>query len=98
MPDLLASAHDGSSLAVVAPASAAPIGAPALSWRDGEILRDGVAHRILAGSIHYFRVHPDLWEDRLRRLAAMGANTVDTYVAWNFHERVEGDIDRKSVV
>lgn len=92
MPDLFAPAHDGSSLAVVAPASATPTGAPALSWRDGEIFRDGVAHRILAGSIHYFRVHPDQWEDRLRRLAAMGANTVDTYVAWNFHERVEGDV------
>lgn len=37
-------------------------------------------------------MHPDQWEDRLRRLAAMGANTVDTYVAWNFHERVEGDV------
>ncbi|MCK8467290.1 beta-galactosidase [Microbacterium sp. KSW4-16] len=92
MPDLLASALDGSSVAVDASATATPIGAPTLSWRDGEILRDGVAHRILAGSIHYFRVHPDLWEDRLRRLAAMGANTVDTYVAWNFHERVEGDV------
>lgn len=92
MPDLLASAFDGSSVAVDAPAAASPIGAPTLIWRDGEILRDGVAHRILAGSIHYFRVHPDQWEDRLRRLAAMGANTVDTYVAWNFHERVEGDV------
>ena len=91
MPDLLASALDDSSVAVDAPAAASPIGAPTLTWRDGEILRDGVAHRILAGSIHYFRVHPDQWEDRLRRLAAMGANTVDTYVAWNFHERVEGD-------
>lgn len=92
MSDLLASAFDGSSVAVDAPAAASPIGAPTLTWRDGEILRDGVAHRILAGSIHYFRVHPDQWEDRLRRLAAMGANTVDTYVAWNFHERVEGDV------
>lgn len=92
MSDLLASAFDGSSVAVDAPATASPIGAPTLTWRDGEILRDGVAHRILAGSIHYFRVHPDQWEDRLRRLAAMGANTVDTYVAWNFHERVEGDV------
>ena len=91
MSDLLASAVDGSSVAVDAPAAASPIGAPTLTWRDGEILRDGVSHRILAGSIHYFRVHPDQWEDRLRRLAAMGANTVDTYVAWNFHERVEGD-------
>lgn len=74
------------------PASSAQDLTPALTWRDGEILRDGRSHRILAGAIHYFRVHPDQWEDRLRRLAAMGANTVDTYVAWNFHERVEGDI------
>ena len=92
MSDLLASALDDSSVALDAPAAASPIGGPTLTWRDGEILRDGVAHRILAGSIHYFRVHPDQWEDRLRRLAAMGANTVDTYVAWNFHERVEGDV------
>lgn len=92
MPDLLAPAFDGLSGAVDASAAASPIGAPTLSWREGEILRDGVVHRILAGSIHYFRVHPDQWEDRLRRLAAMGANTVDTYIAWNFHERVEGDI------
>lgn len=67
-------------------------GEPALTWRDGQLNRDGRPHRILAGAMHYFRVHPDQWEDRLRRLAAMGANTVDTYVAWNFHERVEGGI------
>ena len=46
---------------------------------------------MLAGAVHYFRVHPDQWEDRLRRLAAMGANTVDTYIPWNFHEQVEGE-------
>lgn len=66
---------------------------PSLTWRDGEILRDGEPHRILSGAVHYFRIHPDQWEDRLRRLAAMGANTVDTYIPWNFHERVEGDVD-----
>lgn len=65
---------------------------PAIIPRDGRLLRNGRPHRILSGAMHYFRVHPDQWEDRLRRLAAMGANTVDTYVAWNFHERVEGDI------
>jgi len=65
--------------------------APAIISRDGRFIRDGKPHRILAGALHYFRVHPDQWEDRLRRLAAMGANTVDTYVAWNFHERVEGE-------
>ena len=64
---------------------------PAIIWRDGALLRHGRPHRMLSGAMHYFRIHPDQWEDRLRRLAAMGANTVDTYVAWNFHERVEGE-------
>lgn len=64
---------------------------PAITWRDGRLFRSGRPYRILAGALHYFRVHPDYWEDRLRRLAAMGANTVDTYVAWNFHERTEGE-------
>ena len=45
---------------------------PTLAWRDGEFLKRGVPHRILSGSIHYFRIHPDLWEDRLRRVAATG--------------------------
>ncbi|MFK4851028.1 beta-galactosidase family protein [Microbacterium sp. ZW T6_19] len=92
MSDLLAAAVDGLTATSAVPASANRPPLPALSWRDGEILRDGAPHRILAGSVHYFRVHPDQWEDRLRRLAATGANTVDTYVAWNFHERVEGDV------
>lgn len=92
MPDLLAVAVDGPSVITAAPASADLIPAPALTWREGEIVRAGVPHRILSGAIHYFRVHPDQWEDRLRRLAAMGANTVDTYIAWNFHERSEGDV------
>lgn len=69
------------------------IAAPSLTWRDGHLFRDGEPHRILSGAVHYFRIHPDQWEDRLRRLAAMGANTVDTYIAWNFHERTEGEFD-----
>lgn len=64
---------------------------PTISWRDGHLVRDGEPYRILAGGLHYFRVHPDQWADRLLRLRAMGANTVDTYVAWNFHEQVEGE-------
>jgi beta-galactosidase len=57
-----------------------------LSYHDAVLYRSGEPYRILAGAIHYFRVHPELWRDRLRRLRAMGANTVDTYVAWNFHQ------------
>ncbi|HEY5222327.1 MAG TPA: glycoside hydrolase family 35 protein [Microbacteriaceae bacterium] len=58
-----------------------------LSYSEGVLLRNGAEHRILSGSVHYFRVHPDQWRDRLERVAALGINTVDTYVAWNFHQR-----------
>ena len=59
---------------------------PALSYADRVLYKNGQPHRILAGAIHYFRVHPDQWQDRIDRLAAMGVNTLDTYVAWNFHQ------------
>jgi beta-galactosidase len=49
-------------------------------------LRGGEPHQIVSGAIHYFRVHPDQWRDRLRRLVAMGCDTVETYVAWNIHQ------------
>lgn len=49
-------------------------------------LRDGQPHQIISGALHYFRVPQPLWEDRLRRLLALGCNTVETYVAWNFHQ------------
>ncbi|MEU0448498.1 glycoside hydrolase family 35 protein [Streptomyces tendae] len=64
----------------------------ALTYADGTLRRDGQPHRLLSGSLHYFRVHPEQWADRLRRLAALGLNTVDTYVPWNFHEPTEGDV------
>ncbi|MDR6571585.1 beta-galactosidase [Curtobacterium sp. 320] len=52
---------------------------------DTDFLLDGEPHRILSGAIHYFRVHPDLWADRIRKAKLMGLNTIETYVAWNAH-------------
>ena len=58
--------------------------------------------KIISGSIHYFRVVPEYWQDRLEKLKLMGCNTVETYVPWNFHETHEGKIDftskRKNLV
>jgi len=41
--------------------------------------------------MHYFRVLPEYWEDRLRKLRGMGLNTLETYVAWNLHEPSPGE-------
>ncbi|MFF2277739.1 glycoside hydrolase family 35 protein [Agromyces sp. NPDC058126] len=77
----------------LAAVAAAGPGTSALAIADGGFLRDGRPHRIFSGSVHYFRVHPEQWRDRLERLVALGLNTVDTYVAWNFHERRRGAVD-----
>lgn len=61
-------------------------GTAALEVVDGQLLRHDKQHTMLSGAIHYFRVHPDYWRDRLMRLRALGLNTIDTYIAWNFHQ------------
>ncbi|MBS5825696.1 MAG: beta-galactosidase [Actinomyces sp.] len=46
---------------------------------------DGKLVQIVSGSMHYFRIHPSQWEERLDQACALGLNTIETYVAWNFH-------------
>ncbi|GAA2272347.1 beta-galactosidase [Glycomyces scopariae] len=53
---------------------------------EHDFLLDGEPRRVLSGAIHYFRVHPDHWTDRIRKARLMGLNTVETYVPWNLHE------------
>lgn len=54
---------------------------------------NGERFQVISGSIHYFRVVPEYWRDRLLKLRAMGCNTVETYIPWNFHEPKEGCFD-----
>jgi beta-galactosidase len=56
-----------------------------------QFLLDGKPFRILSGAIHYFRVVPEYWRDRLEKARAFGLNTVETYVAWNLHEPRPGE-------
>ncbi|WP_434968689.1 glycoside hydrolase family 35 protein [Microbacterium sp. bgisy207] len=60
---------------------------------ENDFLLDGAPFRILAGALHYFRVHPDHWADRIRKARLMGLNTIETYVAWNAHEPQRGQWD-----
>jgi len=53
-------------------------------------VKDGNPLVLRSGSLHYFRVPPTYWQDRIRRLKALGLNSVTTYVPWNFHETEEG--------
>jgi beta-galactosidase len=59
---------------------------PVFEVSGHNFLYDGKPIRILSGAIHYFRVVPQYWRDRLLKLKACGFNAVETYVAWNIHE------------
>jgi len=41
---------------------------------------------IRSGSLHYFRLPAAQWDDRIKRMKAMGLNAVTFYVPWNYHE------------
>jgi beta-galactosidase len=57
---------------------------------DEDFLLDGEPFRILSGALHYFRVHPDSWADRIHKAKLLGLNTIETYVAWNAHAPQRG--------
>ena len=52
---------------------------------------DGKPYKIISGAIHYFRIVPEYWRDRLEKCKAMGCNTVETYIPWNMHEPRKGE-------
>ncbi|MCR5154882.1 MAG: beta-galactosidase [Lachnospiraceae bacterium] len=61
-----------------------------LSVNNSGFYLEGKPFRIISGTIHYFRVVPEYWEDRLKKLKECGMNAVETYTCWNLHERKEG--------
>lgn len=54
---------------------------------------NGKREKIMSGAVHYFRVVPEYWYDRLLKLKELGCNCVETYVCWNLHEKREGEFD-----
>ncbi|BDZ42180.1 beta-galactosidase [Paraoerskovia sediminicola] len=60
---------------------------------ETDFLLDDKPFQVISGALHYFRVHPDLWEDRIHKARLMGLNTIETYVAWNFHAPSPGAFD-----
>ncbi|MBN2642391.1 MAG: beta-galactosidase, partial [Victivallales bacterium] len=54
------------------------------------ILVNGKEERIISAGMHYFRIHPELWADRIAKAVAFGANAIETYIPWNLHEPEQG--------
>jgi len=58
-----------------------------------DFLLDGKKFVIISGEMHYPRVSRVYWRDRMRKMRAMGLNTLTTYVFWNAHEAARGTFD-----
>lgn len=61
---------------------------------DGDrFVLNGKPWVIRSGEMHYARVPREYWRDRMRKLRAMGLNTLCMYSFWNMHEPRPGEYD-----
>ncbi len=71
---------------------------PDFAIGESDFLLDGRPFRILSGALHYFRIHPDQWADRIEKARLMGLNTIETYVPWNAHSPRPGVFDTSGML
>lgn len=81
----------GESVSGSASSSTPPAGTAL--WSRSSVSAAGVARYLCAGTIDYFRCPASLWRDRILKAKRAGLNTIATCVAWNQHERTEGQFD-----
>lgn len=61
--------------------------------KGNQFVKDGKIIKIISGAVHYFRNMPDTWTDIFCKMKACGCNCVETYCAWNLHEKQKGVFD-----
>jgi fructoselysine transporter len=63
--------------------------------RDGtpQLQVDGKPFFFFGGAFFYERIPPEHWRDSMLAMRAAGANTLDLYVPWNWHETADGSFD-----
>ena len=66
--------------------------------RGNQFIKDGEPVKLISGAVHYFRNLPDTWSDIFKKMKAMGLNCVETYCAWNQHEKHPGEFDFSGIL
>ena len=65
---------------------------------DGKSLKIGSRRvLLLCGAVHYFRVPPEEWPDRLLQTRLAGFNAIETPVPWSLHEPRKGQFGFQGV-
>ena len=63
-----------------------------------QFIKDSKPIKLISGAVHYFRNMPDTWGDIFFKMKAMGCNCVETYCAWNMHEKQPGQYDFSGIL
>ncbi len=66
---------------------------PVLEAKAHAFYLDGAPYFLYAGEIHYFRIDPEQWLERLLAAKALGVTMISTYVPWIWHEPQPGCFD-----
>jgi len=74
------------SAPVVAPALGRSAPAHAFGLQGDRFVLDGKPFVIRSGEMHYARIPREYWRDRMKKMRAMGLNTLCMYSFWNMHE------------
>ena len=64
-----------------------------LNARNGKLYLNDEPFYLASGDIHYFRIHPSQWRERLKLMKDFGLTAVQMYAPWNLHEPKEGVFD-----
>jgi hypothetical protein len=88
------SAQSGMPSATATPAAQPQAGA-ILGTVDGQprLLVDGKPFFFFGGAFFYPRISPENWRTSMEAMRSLGANTLDLYMPWNWHELSDGEFD-----
>lgn len=60
--------------------------------------KDGTPVKIISGAVHYFRNMQSTWDDIFDKAVSCGLNCIETYCAWNMHEKTKGKFDFSGIL
>ncbi|KAM7479444.1 hypothetical protein LguiA_027657 [Lonicera macranthoides] len=66
-----------------------------ITYDGRSLILNGTRQIFFSGSIHYTRAPPEMWADLIQKAKDGGLNAISTYVFWNVHEPVEGQIENE---
>ena len=83
----------GAANSDLAQAASAPLPQTPLVVDGAQFMLRGKPFQILSGEVEYARIPRADWRDRLRKVRALGLNTITIYVFWDLHETKPGVYD-----